>query len=100
VRTAAIADDAAIAAPIASARKGTTADKSNINAIAIAIGLAFSAGVMAQTMSKDEYKSAKDGIAAEYKSAKAACGSFSGNAKDICQAEASGKEKVECGQSI
>lgn len=66
----------------------------SISAIAIAIGLAFSSGAMAQTMSKDEYKSAKDGIAAEYKSAKAACGSLSGNAKDICKAEASGKEKV------
>jgi hypothetical protein len=69
-------------------------NKININAIAIAIGLAFSAGAMPQTVSKDEYKSAKDGIAAEYKSAKAACGSLAGNAKNICQAEASGKEKV------
>jgi hypothetical protein len=68
--------------------------KFNINAIAIAIGLAFSVGAIAQTMSKDEYKSAKDGIATEYKSAKAACGSLSGNAKDICLAEAGGNEKV------
>lgn len=68
--------------------------KLNITAIAAAIALAFSAGAMAQTMSKDQYKSGKDGIAADFKSAKAACGSFSGNAKDICAAEASGKEKV------
>jgi len=61
---------------------------------AIAIGLAFSAGAMAQSMSKDQYKSGKDGIAADYKSAKATCGSLSGNANDICKAEASGKEKV------
>jgi len=65
-----------------------------INTIAIAIGLAISAGAIAQTMSKVEYKSAKDGIAAEYKSAMAACGSLSGNAKDICQAEASGQQSV------
>ena len=66
----------------------------NIHAIAIAIGLAFSAGAMAQTMSKDEYKSGKNGIAAEYKSAKAACASLAGNAKDVCKLEASGWEKV------
>lgn len=60
----------------------------------MAIGLAFSVGALAQTMSRDQYKSGKRGIAAEYKIATAACGSFSGNAKAICQAEASGKEKV------
>ena len=86
---------AAIAAQTDSANKGTTMNKSSINAIAIAVGFAFSAGAMAQTMSKEEYKSAKEGIAAEYKSAKAACGSFSGNAKDLCKAEASGTEAVE-----
>src|SRR5688572_28290503 len=69
-------------------------NKLNINVIAIAIGLAFTTGAMAQNMSKEQYKSGKDSIAAEYKSANAACGSLSGNAKDICKAEASGKEKV------
>ncbi len=63
-------------------------------AIAMAIGLAFSAGAMAQTMSKEQYKSAKDGIAAEHKAAKAACGSLAGNARDICKAEAAGNERV------
>ena len=90
----AIAGGSVIAPPTNSGNRGTTVNKFNINAIAMAIGLAFSAGAMAQTMSKDEYKSAKDGIAAEYKSAKAACGSLAGNAKDICKAEASGNEKV------
>jgi hypothetical protein len=33
-------------------------------------------------------------IVAEYKSAKAHCGSFASNAKDICMAEAKGKQKV------
>ena len=61
---------------------------------AIAIGLAFSAGAGAQTMSKDQYQSGKDGIAADYKAAKASCGSLSGNANDICTAEASGRENV------
>ena len=66
----------------------------NITVIAAAMFPAFSAGAIAQTMSKEQYKSGKDGIAADYKSAKAACGSLSGNAKDICKAEASGKENV------
>lgn len=69
-------------------------NKFNITAIAVAIALAFSCGAMAQTMSKDEYKSAQDSIAAEHKSATGACGSLSGNANDICKAEAGGKEKV------
>lgn len=69
-------------------------DQLSGNAIVIAIGLAFSVGAMAQTMSRDQYKARKNGIAAEYKAAKAACGSLAGNRKNICQAEASGKEKV------
>ena len=77
--------------------------KLKINAIAIAIGLAFSAGATAQDMSKADYKSGKDGIAAEYKSAKAACASMSGSRRDgsrgkirrqICEAEATGKKEV------
>jgi len=94
VKTGAIAGECAIAAPNDSAKKGTTVNKFKINAIALAIGFAFSAGAMAQTMSKDQYKSARDGIAAEFKAAKTACGSLAGNAKDICMAGASGKEKI------
>jgi hypothetical protein len=94
VKTGAIAGDSAIAAPNDSAKKGTTVNKFNINAITVAIGLAFSAGAMAQTMSKVQYESGKDGITAEYKSAKAACGFLAGNARDICMAQASGKEAV------
>jgi cytochrome c5 len=45
-------------------------------------------------MLKADYKSGKDSIAAEYKTAMKACGSMSGNTKDICVAEAKGKEKV------
>lgn len=65
-----------------------------MNAIAMAIMLTSSSGVMAQLLSKDQHKAAKDGIAAEFKSAKADCDSYAGNAKDICRARASGKEKV------
>jgi osmotically-inducible protein OsmY len=67
----------------------------HILAIAPAITLAFSAGALAaQGMSKDEYKAGRDKIAAEYKSAQAGCGSLLANAKDVCMAEAKGKEKV------
>ncbi len=70
-------------------------NKLNITAIAAAIALAFSAGALAApSISKDEYKAGKDKIAAEYKSAKAGCGSLTANAKDVCMAEAKGKEKV------
>jgi hypothetical protein len=50
---------------------------------------------MAQGMSKSDYKTDKVKISANYTTAKAACASFAGNAKDICIAEARGKEKVE-----
>lgn len=66
----------------------------NINAIALAVSLAFSAGAMAEGMSKADYKASKDNITTEYKSAKAACASLSGNANDVCVAEAKGKEKI------
>jgi len=69
--------------------------KLNINVFAMAIGLAFSVGAMAQAMTQEQYKSGKNVIAAEYKIAKGACAPLSGNASDICKAEASGKAKVE-----
>jgi hypothetical protein len=62
--------------------------------IAVAIGFMFSAGAMAQNMSKNDYKAGMDSIAAEYKSNKASCESLSGNANDICMAEVKGNEKV------
>ena len=66
----------------------------NLNVIALAVGLMFSAGAMAQSMSKDDYKAGKDKITAEYKLAKANCASLSGNPKDICMAGAKGNEKA------
>lgn len=69
-------------------------NKLNFNVIALAIGFTFSAGAMADGLSKEGYKVGKDSIAAEYKAAKAGCGSLSGNQNDICVAEAKGKEKV------
>ena len=69
-------------------------NKVNINGIALAVSLAFSAGTMAQTMSKDDYRSGKDRISADYKSDKAGCASLAANAGDICVAQAKGNEQI------
>ncbi len=69
-------------------------NKFTISSLALAISLAFSVNAMAQNMSKDEYKAAEKRISAEYKLDKANCDSLSSNAKDICKAEAKGKNKV------
>lgn len=69
-------------------------NKLNINAMALAVGLAFSAGAIAEVVSKDDYQAGKDRISADYKTAKVACASLSGNAHDICSAESKGREKV------
>lgn len=66
----------------------------NLNVIALAVSLAFSAGAMAQSLSKNDYKAGQDKIAAEYTLAKTRCAPLSGNPKDICVAEAKGTEKV------
>jgi hypothetical protein len=69
--------------------------KLDIAASAAAIAFLFNAGVVAaQIMSKSDYKSRRDGIAADYRSARANCGALSGNAKDVCMAEAKGKDGV------
>jgi hypothetical protein len=65
-----------------------------ISAIAVAIGLAFGAGAMAQSMSKDQYRSAEAGITANHKLGRAACELFSGHANDLCMTEADGDERV------
>jgi hypothetical protein len=61
---------------------------------ALTLALSFGTSAIAQGMSKNDYKAAKQKISAEYTSAKTACGSLSGNAKDICVEEAKGKESV------
>ena len=48
----------------------------NMTAIAAAISRVFSAGVMAQSMSKEAYKAAEDRIATEYTTDKAKCDSL------------------------
>ena len=61
----------------------------------LSIALACAGMAHAQnTMNAAEYGAAKDRIQADYKVAKAACDRLTGNAEDICEAEAKGKEKV------
>ena len=69
-------------------------NKFNISSILLTLGLVFSVSAIAQNMSKDEHEAAEKSIVAEFKSDKAQCESLTGNAKDICVAEAKGKEKV------
>ena len=69
-------------------------------AIAAAISVSFSAGAMAANMSKSDYKAGNVRIAAEYKSAKAGCRILSGNANDVCMAEAKGKSNVAAAERL
>jgi len=64
--------------------------------ISIAAALAFASGVaQAQNTSARQVKNAdEDRIEAEYKAAKAKCDTMKDNAKDVCEKEAKGKEKV------
>ncbi len=74
-------------------------------ALFITAGLGFAGASSAQTyasktnvatatMTKDGYAQAKKNADAQYKVDKDACSSLSGNAKDICIAEAKGKDDV------
>ena len=64
----------------------------NTSLLAVAVGLALSTGAVAMT--KEDHKIAKDRIEVGYKADKAACEALADNAKDICQAQAKGKENV------
>ncbi len=72
-------------------------------ALFVSAGLGFAVPGVAQTsapktvstpMSKDSYAMAKTNADAQYKIDKDACSSLSANAKDICLAEAKGKDNV------
>jgi len=65
-----------------------------ITTLSIAMALAFTTGALAAPMGKAEYKSSKDVIEADYNAKKESCKSLAGNARDICQAEAKGIERV------
>jgi len=68
-------------------------------ALFVAAGLSLSGAAAAQMnanspMSKAAYEQAKNDADAQYKLDKGACSSLAGNAKDICVAEAKGKDHV------
>jgi hypothetical protein len=65
-----------------------------LSCIATAACLFFVNSAMAQMMSSNDFSASKGRIQSEYKSEKLSCGSQSSNAKDICIAEAKGKEDV------
>lgn len=70
-------------------------------AVSAALGLAGTATAQTTAMNgasvpitKDNYAMAKTNAEAQYKLDKDACGSMSGNANDICIAEAKGRENI------
>jgi uncharacterized protein with WD repeat len=69
-------------------------NKSNISLITLAISLLVGGNVLAASLSKADYKIGRDKIAFDYKSAKIGCDALSGNANDICVADAKGKKSV------
>jgi len=62
--------------------------------VAAALSLAWAGPLFAADSSKDASKAEKQRIEAEAKAAKEKCKDMKGNAKDICNAEAKGQEKV------
>ena len=52
-----------------------------LNLLVLAFGLSLAGGAIAQTLSKDDYKAAKQKISADYKAAKAGCDSLASNAQ-------------------
>jgi len=65
-----------------------------ISTIAAAVSLAFGAASAAEIMSKPQYQAGKKTIEATYKTDKLACKPLAENAKDVCMAQAKGREKV------
>lgn len=65
-----------------------------LQATVLCLGLLALSAVQAETISKSDYKAGKARISETYRADKTACHSQSGNAKDVCEEEAKGKEKV------
>jgi len=64
------------------------------HALALAAGLAVCPSALAEGMTKAQHKAGEQGLEADLKAAKAACDTRSGNVKDVCLAEAKGREQV------
>jgi hypothetical protein len=69
-------------------------NKLTIKMIALSVGFACSAGAMAESLSKDDFKLGKEKIAAEYRVDKSKCDALSGNPKSLCVSEANGRDKI------
>lgn len=65
-----------------------------IKTIVLVTCLAWNLGAMAETMPKADYQTNRDRLAVEHQSAKEGCNSMSGNARDICIAEANGQNRI------
>ncbi len=65
-----------------------------LSGVAVAACLMIGTSAMAQAMSSADFSAGKTRIKTEYKADKKACDAMSSNAKDICVAEAKGKESV------
>jgi hypothetical protein len=66
----------------------------SIQAALLCLGMLSVPAARAEMISKPDYKAGKTRISDVYKADKAACKSLSGNAKDVCEEETKGKEKV------
>ena len=62
--------------------------------LALAIASTCLVATHANAMTKQEHKAAEERIEADYKADKAKCDALKDNAKDVCEKEAKGKEKV------
>ena len=66
-----------------------------IAATLVALGFALGGAAFAQDpMTREAYKAEKDRIQADYKAAKEACNKLSGNAEDVCKAQAKADERI------
>jgi hypothetical protein len=65
-----------------------------LSGVAVATCLLFGGSAMAQNLSDTDFSAGKARIKADYKVDKKACDAMASNAKDICVAEAKGKEAV------
>jgi len=75
-------------------------DRLNTLMLIMAISFGYSAGPMAEGLSKDDYKTERARIEATYELDKRGCDSLSGNANDVCEVEAKGKERVAMAELI
>ena len=78
-------------------------NKFTISMLAIATGCAFGSGALAQgkassgvppVISADDYEKGKEKIASDYEKSKKDCAKVTGNAAEVCAADAKGKESV------